>query len=163
MGQQIMGRPAAAARPHKVKGFWFLVRRVPTEFAPFDRRNPVRVSTGIRVVDDPRGISAREIVERLDRDLARYWNVSGVPFRGDRCRAHRRGHVAGRSGRQERVRARSVRRVGALIQRQCFAWLTRSLVHQVVLTASVFQAVSAFVSPKSSLDTVVWQLRRLKG
>ena len=73
MGQQIMGRPAAAARPHKDKGFWFLVRRVPGEFARFDRRNPVRVTTGIRVADDPRCVRAGEIVDRLDRDLVRYW------------------------------------------------------------------------------------------
>ena len=73
MGQQTMGRPAAAAKPHKVKGFWFLVRRVPGEFAPFDHRRPVRITTGIRVVDDPRGVRAGEVVERLDRDLVRYW------------------------------------------------------------------------------------------
>jgi hypothetical protein len=73
MGQQTMGRPAAAARPHRHSGFWFLVRRVPGEFRPFDRRNPVRVSSGIRIADDPRGVRAREIVERLDRVLARYW------------------------------------------------------------------------------------------
>ena len=73
MGQQTMGRPAAAAKPHKVKGFWFLVRRVPAEFAPFDRRNPVRVTTGIRVADDPRGVRAGEVVQRLDTDLVRYW------------------------------------------------------------------------------------------
>ena len=40
---------------------------------PFDRRNPVRISTGIRVADDPRGVRAGEVVARLDRDLARYW------------------------------------------------------------------------------------------
>ena len=73
MGQQIMGRPAAAARPHRHNGFWFLVRRVPGEFVPFDRRNPVRISTCIRVADDPRGVRAGEVVARLDRDLARYW------------------------------------------------------------------------------------------
>ena len=73
MGQQTMGRPAAAAKPHKVKGFWFLVRRVPGEFAPLDQRSPVRITTGIRVADDPRGVRARDIVERLDSDLARYW------------------------------------------------------------------------------------------
>jgi len=74
MGQQTMGRPTAAARPHRHNGFWFLVRRVPRAFSPFDRRNPVRISTGIRVADDPRAIRAGEVVERLDRDLVRYWN-----------------------------------------------------------------------------------------
>ncbi len=68
-----MGRPSAAARPHRHNGFWFLVRRVPGEFTAFDRRNPVRISTGIRVADDPRGVKAGEVVARLDRDLARYW------------------------------------------------------------------------------------------
>jgi hypothetical protein len=73
MGQQIMGRPAAAARPHRHNGFWFLIRRVPGEFVAFDRRNPVRISSGIRAVDDPRGARAGEVVTWLDRDLARYW------------------------------------------------------------------------------------------
>lgn len=61
-----MGRPTTASKPHKVKGFWFLVRRVPAEFAPFDRRNPVRT-------DDPRGVRAGEAVQRLDTDLTSYW------------------------------------------------------------------------------------------
>ena len=46
---------------------------MPGEFASFDRRNPVRISTGIRIADDPRGIRAGDVVERLDRDLDRYW------------------------------------------------------------------------------------------
>ena len=68
-----MARPVEAARPHKLKGFWFLVRRVPGEFSYYDRRNPVRISTGIRIVDDPRGIKAAEVVTKLDAELLRYW------------------------------------------------------------------------------------------
>lgn len=68
-----MARPVEAARPHKLKGFWFLVRRVPGEFSAYDRRNPVRISTGIRIVDDPRGIRAAEVVTKLHAELLRYW------------------------------------------------------------------------------------------
>lgn len=68
-----MARPVEAARPHKLKGYWFLVRRVPGEFSAYDRRNPVRISTGIRIVDDPRGIRAAEVVTRLQAELLRYW------------------------------------------------------------------------------------------
>ena len=68
-----MARPIETARPHKVKGFWFLVRRVPGEFSAYDRRNPVRISTGIRIVDDPRGIRATEVVTKLHAELLQYW------------------------------------------------------------------------------------------
>jgi len=68
-----MARPAAAARPHKVKGFWCLVRRVPVVYEAIDSRDQVRLTTGIRVADDPRGIRAAEVVGRLDRELHAYW------------------------------------------------------------------------------------------
>lgn len=62
-----------SARPHKVNGFWYLVRRVPIEFAELDKRVLARVSTGIRISDDPRGISAAKVVQQLDEDLHNYW------------------------------------------------------------------------------------------
>jgi integrase len=73
-GQHIVPKSAVVARPHKLKGFWFLIRRVPKAFKTLDRRNPVRISTGIRITDDPRGVRAGAIVARLDSDLERYWN-----------------------------------------------------------------------------------------
>jgi hypothetical protein len=44
--------PAAAGdtRPHKRKGFWYLIRRVPREFAAYDDRPRIQISTGIRIV-----------------------------------------------------------------------------------------------------------------
>jgi integrase len=56
-----------------VKGFWFLVRRVPTKFAVYDTRKLVRQSTGIRIVDDPRGVRAGDVVAKLHTELIRYW------------------------------------------------------------------------------------------
>jgi hypothetical protein len=64
-----MPRPVEAARPHKVNGFWFLVRRVPAEFAAYDTRKLVRQSTGIRIVDDPRAVRAGEVVAKLHAEL----------------------------------------------------------------------------------------------
>lgn len=61
------------ARPHKRDGFWCLIRRVPREFAVYDRRNPVVISTGIRIGHDPRAILATEAVRRLDVELECYW------------------------------------------------------------------------------------------
>lgn len=66
-------RKAAAAKPHKRDGVWYLIRRVPAEFAALDRRGLVRTSTGINVVDDPRGVRARTIVQQLDTELQAYW------------------------------------------------------------------------------------------
>jgi hypothetical protein len=68
-----MARPIEAARPHKLKGYWFLVRRVPLQFSAFDSRNPVRISTGIRILDDPRAVRAATVVSKLDADLLKYW------------------------------------------------------------------------------------------
>jgi len=68
-----MRRPVEAARPHKVNGFWFLVRRVPAEFAAYDTRKLVRQSTGIRIADDPRAVRAGEVVAKLHSELIRYW------------------------------------------------------------------------------------------
>jgi integrase len=68
-----MARPSEAARPHKLKGYWFLVRRVPLEFSTFDSRNPVRISTGIRILDDPRAVRAATVVSKLDDELLQYW------------------------------------------------------------------------------------------
>jgi hypothetical protein len=78
-----MPRPVEAARPHKVNGFWFLVRRVPAEFATYDTRKLVRQSTGIRIVDDPRAVRAGEVVAKLhsEADQARR---SQVGQRADR-------------------------------------------------------------------------------
>ena len=66
-------RPIEAARPRNIKGLWFLVRRAPGEFTAYDGRNPVRVSTGIRIVDDPRGVRAAEVVAKLHAELKQYW------------------------------------------------------------------------------------------
>lgn len=61
------------AQPHKRKGFWYLIRRVPREFAAYDDRPLVQVSTGIRIADDPRAYRATEAVKKLDAELVRYW------------------------------------------------------------------------------------------
>lgn len=60
-------------KPHKRDGTWYLVRRVPKEFAELDRRVLVRMSTDIPIVDDPRGIRAKEVVARLNTELEAYW------------------------------------------------------------------------------------------
>lgn len=60
-------------QPHKRDGTWYLIRRVPKEFAALDRRVLVRISTDIPIVDDPRGIRAKEVVARLNIELEAYW------------------------------------------------------------------------------------------
>jgi integrase len=61
------------ARPHKRYGYWYLVRRVPRQFSAYDARNPVMLSTSIRVADDPRAVVASTAVQKLDQGLERYW------------------------------------------------------------------------------------------
>lgn len=60
-------------KPHKRDGIWYLVRRVPKEFVELDRRVLVRISTDIPIVNDPRGVRAKEVVLRLNIELEAYW------------------------------------------------------------------------------------------
>jgi integrase len=62
-----------APKPHKRAGYWYLVRRVPIAFEHLDPRRPVRVGTGIAVADDPRGIRATKVCQKLNADLEAYW------------------------------------------------------------------------------------------
>ncbi|AZO66485.1 MAG: integrase [Mesorhizobium sp.] len=88
-------RRSAAPRPHKREGIWYLVRRVPKEFAAFDRRCLVRISTGVAVADDPRGVRARDAVQSLGAGLEAYWRrlregqsaEAGLRFEAARKRA----------------------------------------------------------------------------
>lgn len=77
--------------PHRRYGFWYLVRKVPRGFARLDRRGVVRVSTGIRITDDPRGVTAKRAVERLDAEL-NHRHPSGEAHRWGSPHNHRRGY-----------------------------------------------------------------------
>ncbi|WP_409562637.1 tyrosine-type recombinase/integrase [Hyphomicrobium sp. MC8b] len=71
-----MGRRREDARPLRRRGYWYLSRRVPLEFEAVDKRGTVYVATGIRLADDPRGHRARGVVEKLDAELQRFWELS---------------------------------------------------------------------------------------
>lgn len=66
-------RQQAPPRPHKRAGIWYLIRRVPRDVAHLDKRDIVKVSTGIAVADDPRGIRAARAVAKADAELQAYW------------------------------------------------------------------------------------------
>lgn len=66
-------RRAGPAKPHKRDGTWYLIRRVPKQFAALDRRGIVRMTTGVAVADDPRGVRAGQIVRQLAAELDAYW------------------------------------------------------------------------------------------
>lgn len=53
--------------------FWRFTRRVPIEFEKVDKRVIVQESTKIRVADDPRGIRAGQVAERLNTALEAFW------------------------------------------------------------------------------------------
>ncbi|WP_439542586.1 tyrosine-type recombinase/integrase [Hyphomicrobium sp.] len=59
--------------PQNRGGVWYLVRRVPKEYAAFDQRRFVKLTTGIRVMDDPRGARASRAVDHLNNVLEREW------------------------------------------------------------------------------------------
>lgn len=60
-------------KPHNRDGIWYLVRRVPKEYAALDRRGLVRVSSNVTARDDPRGIRATLVVKQLNLELEAYW------------------------------------------------------------------------------------------
>lgn len=66
-------RPQKVPTPHRRDGKWYLVRRVPKEFAAMDKRVIVRVSTEISIADDPRAVRAGPVVLQLNRELEAYW------------------------------------------------------------------------------------------
>ncbi len=68
-----MARPVEPVKPMKKDGFWHFIRRVPSEFAAFDRRKRVARSTRVRITDDPRGVTAQAVVDRMIRDLEEFW------------------------------------------------------------------------------------------
>lgn len=60
-------------KPFNRAGVWYLVRRVPTAYRHLDKRSLVYASTGIRVVDDPRGGRAIRVVAELNEALEQSW------------------------------------------------------------------------------------------
>jgi integrase len=56
---------------------------VPRQFSGYDARNPVMLSTGIRIADDPRAIVAGAAVQKLDQGLERYWRERRAGRDGD--------------------------------------------------------------------------------
>lgn len=70
-----MSRSREPARPRKVDGFWYLVRRVPRDIAHLEKRKVIYLSTKMPIVDDPRGTRAKAVVQRLDHELNLYWTA----------------------------------------------------------------------------------------
>jgi hypothetical protein len=62
-------------------GTWHFVRRVPVEFAAFDRRGVIRHSTRIRVAADRTGRRATRVADRLNAELEAYFRSAGGPSR----------------------------------------------------------------------------------
>ena len=84
------------ARPHKRHGYWYLVRRVPRAYSAYDARNPVMLSSGIRIADDPRAVVAGAAVQKLDQGLERYWRERSAGRDGDVAMRYERALEAAR-------------------------------------------------------------------
>lgn len=55
------------------QGVWYYMRRVPDELADIDRRLIVKMSTGIRIADDPRAVRAGPAVRKLNSETEHFW------------------------------------------------------------------------------------------
>ena len=77
-------------------GVWHFQRRVPSQFAAYDKRGIVRLSTKVRVADDRTGKRAARIAERMNADLEAFWRghargdgeQAALNFADARKRAH---------------------------------------------------------------------------
>ena len=54
-------------------GTWHFVRRVPTEFATYDRRGVIKHSTKVRIAADRAGRRAARVADKLNEQLEMYW------------------------------------------------------------------------------------------
>jgi integrase len=56
-------------------GTWHFVRRVPLEFAHFDRRGIIKHSTKVRISQDRTGRRAARVADKLNDELELYWKA----------------------------------------------------------------------------------------
>ncbi|MBI1649835.1 integrase [Hyphomicrobium sulfonivorans] len=82
-------------KPQNLQGIWSLVRFPPKRYQHVERRKVVRITTGIRAVDDPRAIRAYDVVQALNAELEAYWEslLNGrptAPISAENARAHAR-------------------------------------------------------------------------
>ncbi|MBS0250842.1 MAG: hypothetical protein JSR78_07225 [Proteobacteria bacterium] len=70
-----MARPRQQLQPVKKDGFRYFVQLVPPEYASVEPRKRVVNSTKIRITDDPRGVTAQAIVDRMYGELCAYWDA----------------------------------------------------------------------------------------
>ena len=59
----------------KRDGYWIYRRRVPEEFSDVDTRTFVKVSTKIRIADDPACLTAGDRIKDLNRETEIYWTT----------------------------------------------------------------------------------------
>lgn len=60
--------------PSKRSGYWYLIKRIPASIRHLDKRSsPIKITTGISIADDPRGIRATMEIAQLERQLDDYW------------------------------------------------------------------------------------------
>jgi integrase len=78
-------------------GVWYYLRRTPESVASLDKRRFARQSTKIRVADDPRGVKARRVADRINVETEAYWKAllggqaHDAQERYDAARARARG------------------------------------------------------------------------
>ncbi|MBS0237114.1 MAG: hypothetical protein JSR89_01670 [Proteobacteria bacterium] len=60
-----MARPRQQPQPVKKDGFWYFVQLVPPEYASVEPWRRIVNSTKIWITDDPRGVTAQAIVDRM--------------------------------------------------------------------------------------------------
>lgn len=65
---------------------WFYVRRVPSRFQAYDKRRIVKITTTVKVADDPHGSAAAAVAKKIDKETVAFWNtlVNGTSAEGEK-------------------------------------------------------------------------------
>jgi len=66
---------------HRRHGIWYIVRRVPKRYQPYDTRKIIMLSTGIHVIDDPMARHAGSIAAAINAVLEANWIAASTRAR----------------------------------------------------------------------------------
>lgn len=144
-------------------GMWHFVRRVPSEFAPFDRRGIIRHSTKVAVSTDRTGRRAVRVAERLNSELEAHWRS----LVGDRTELASRGYDDAR--RRARSLGFEYAEADQIVQ---FPWekrieriealITRNLENEVGARAAILGTASRPSFPLSRLLEEYEEIKRVE-
>jgi hypothetical protein len=102
--------------PHKKRGYWFFIRRVPRAYAAFDTRAYIFQTTGVPITKDPLGLLAQARVTALNAAAEQLWRDSAAELETARERYAETiaEIVSSRNGRASKTLEDPIAKVGGV-------------------------------------------------